>query len=148
MGYSLAVFDFRGCGMSDGDYTTMGYEESKDVKVVVQHLKTAWKIDDIGIWGRSMGSVAAILYAFTDPSIIFIVLDSPFSNLKKLALEIAQDKTNIPSIFIKGLFFFVSSKVKTQTNFNIDDMDLQKYISKIFMPAFFITSKQDHVVKC
>jgi hypothetical protein len=38
-------------------------------------------VSTIGLWGRSMGAVTALMYADYDPSIGGLVLDSPFSNL-------------------------------------------------------------------
>jgi alpha/beta superfamily hydrolase len=37
MGISVLSFDFSGSGMSDGDYVTLGVNESEDVKEVVDY---------------------------------------------------------------------------------------------------------------
>ena len=39
------------------------------------------KRDAIGLWGHSMGAVAAMQYAVHDPLVAGIVLDSPFADL-------------------------------------------------------------------
>lgn len=39
-------------------------------------------ITSIGLWGRSMGSVTAILSTKLIPEIKVVVCDSPFSNLR------------------------------------------------------------------
>ena len=39
----------------------------------------------IGLWGRSMGAVTALMHADRDPSIAAMVLDSPFTTLKSVA---------------------------------------------------------------
>lgn len=41
-------------------------------------------ITSIGLWGRSMGSVTAILAAKLIPDLKVLVCDSPFSNLRLL----------------------------------------------------------------
>jgi hypothetical protein len=46
-----------------------------------------------------MGAVTAILYAANDPSIACLVLDSPFSNLKVLAMELVT-KAAVLSHFV------------------------------------------------
>jgi pimeloyl-ACP methyl ester carboxylesterase len=43
----------------------------------------------IALWGRSMGAVAALLYSVEHPKMVDVgVYDSPFSSLKKLALDL------------------------------------------------------------
>ena len=39
-GWSMALFDYRGSGISEGDYTSMGVNESDDLERVIQHLCT------------------------------------------------------------------------------------------------------------
>jgi pimeloyl-ACP methyl ester carboxylesterase len=56
-------FDFCGCGQSDGDYISLGYYEKYDVHCVVEYLLKSKKVSKIGLWGRSMGAVTAIMYA-------------------------------------------------------------------------------------
>ena len=41
----------------------------------------------IGIWGRSMGAVASLLFAASEPSLRLLVLDSPFMDLSQLMKE-------------------------------------------------------------
>jgi alpha-beta hydrolase superfamily lysophospholipase len=55
----------------------------------------------IGLWGRSMGAVTSILQSSRDPSIAGMVLDSPFSNLNRLSLELAKTHTKIPQFIAK-----------------------------------------------
>ena len=38
LGFDLFTFDFSGCGLSDGEYVTYGWEEKDDLKAVLQHL--------------------------------------------------------------------------------------------------------------
>ena len=51
----------------------------------------------IGLWGRSMGAATALLHGHRDPSIAGMVLDSPFSKLRELALEIVNNNCKIPN---------------------------------------------------
>jgi hypothetical protein len=48
-----------------------------------------------------MGAVTSIFQALRDPSIAGMVLDSPFSNLNKLSLELAKTHTKIPQFIAK-----------------------------------------------
>lgn len=46
---SLICFDFGGCGLSDGDYVTLGFFEKNDLKAVVKYVKLTGKATHIGI---------------------------------------------------------------------------------------------------
>ncbi len=59
--------------MSDGDWVTLGAREVDDLAVAVAHLRTLEHVSTIGLWGRSMGAVTALLYAQRDPSIAGVV---------------------------------------------------------------------------
>lgn len=39
---SACVFDFAGCGQSEGEYISLGHFELGDVEVVVNYLKLNW----------------------------------------------------------------------------------------------------------
>lgn len=78
---TLFTFDFAGCGMSEGEFVSLGWHEREDLEIVVNYLRKERNVSTIGLWGRSMGAVTALLYGDNDPSIAGMVLDSPFSNL-------------------------------------------------------------------
>lgn len=41
---------------------SLGYYEQDDVAAVVEYLKANMRVSSIGLWGRSMGGVTALLY--------------------------------------------------------------------------------------
>ena len=87
---SVFSFDFAGCGLSEGEYISLGWYERDDVDVVVDWLRKSDRVSSIGLWGRSMGAVTALMHADRDPSIAGLVLDSAFSSLRTLAEELAK----------------------------------------------------------
>lgn len=86
---TLFCFDFPGCGNSEGEYISLGWWERDDVQCIVDYLRKNRKISSVGLWGRSMGAVTALLHGDRDPTIAGMVLDSPFSNLRTLIDELA-----------------------------------------------------------
>ena len=62
----FCCFDFSGCGISDGEYISLGIHESDDLEAVIKFLRNSGKVSDIGLWGRSMGAVTALLYGAKD----------------------------------------------------------------------------------
>jgi len=80
---ALCLFDFTGCGMSDGVYSTFGLlYERYDVDCVVRHCVEQLGYEQVLLWGRSIGAVASILYASENPErVAGLILDSPYHNL-------------------------------------------------------------------
>lgn len=58
------------------------------------------KVSTIGLWGRSMGAVTAIMYGDRDPSIAGMVLDSAFASLKELIEELVKDRVKLPDFIL------------------------------------------------
>jgi alpha/beta superfamily hydrolase len=113
----LCVFDFHGNGKSEGDYVTFGWTETIDVDCVVKWLKRHPKVNNIILWGRSMGAVTTIFYMSTDfrtrmlhwlarykkvngyqfqspETIKGVILDSPFMSLEDSILHFTNKKVS------------------------------------------------------
>jgi alpha-beta hydrolase superfamily lysophospholipase len=83
LGINLCVFDFSGCGNSEGDWVTLGMKEDKDLKAVIEYIYENKRVSSIVLWGRSMGAVTALHYvAENDGTVNAMVLDSGFSSMK------------------------------------------------------------------
>lgn len=67
------VYVLQGSGLSDGKWVTLGAHEVEDLGVVVRHLRSQGGVSSIGLWGRSMGAVTALLYSHSDPDIAGMV---------------------------------------------------------------------------
>ena len=48
-------------GLSEGEFVSLGWQESFDVKSVVRHLYNHPGVSQVALWGRSMGAVSALL---------------------------------------------------------------------------------------
>ena len=94
-----------------------------------------------------MGAVTALRYASIDNKISCVLSDSPFSDLRKLALDFAKERSKVPSFLVKGALGFVKRSIKKRANFNIKDLDQTKLVKKCIMPIVFVTSKEDNFVK-
>lgn len=81
-GYSVLLFDFRGCGRSGGRFTTIGYKETWDVLAAVGFLKSRLGEAPIGVFAISMGAAAAIMAAARTPEIAALIADSPYAHLQ------------------------------------------------------------------
>ena len=88
------LFDFPGCGLSKGDYISLGFHEKDDIAIIVDFIETIPGLGNIGIWGRSMGTATGLLYTHKEPRIKVICLDSPFADFRKLVKELASNNFN------------------------------------------------------
>jgi len=61
-GMDLFTFDFSGCGLSQGDWVTLGYKERQDLHAVIDYLRALGRTSKVALWGRSMGGATAIMY--------------------------------------------------------------------------------------
>ena len=91
MGFNLCVFDFSGCGNSEGDLVTLGYKEKDDLNAIVLHIYANKKVSSIALWGRSMGGASSLLYVAENPGTVnCMVIDSSFNNLNDVVGSMAS----------------------------------------------------------
>lgn len=60
MGYETFLVDFRGCGDSSGQETTIGFREAEDVVATCQYVEQNWSGQPMVLFGRSMGAAAVL----------------------------------------------------------------------------------------
>jgi alpha-beta hydrolase superfamily lysophospholipase len=81
-GFTVMLFDFRGCGRSGGPYTTIGHDEPADLVAAARWLRSRLGPNvPIGVLGISMGGAVAIEGAARLPDITAVVTDSAFAHL-------------------------------------------------------------------
>ncbi|RHY11573.1 hypothetical protein DYB28_000010 [Aphanomyces astaci] len=129
------------------------------------------------LWGRSMGAVASILCAAEEADdvaggacITAMVLDSPFSSLKQLAMDLVDDgKLNVPKFAVSIVMRFLRRDIQRRAKFDMFQLTPKAVIHKsvptysvvpyifvliffsIFLcrcavPAFFAIGSQDELV--
>ena len=144
---TVFAFDFCGCGKSEGEYISLGYYEKKDVHCVVEYLLKSNKVSKIGLWGRSMGAVTAIMYANEHPKLIdAMILDSGFYSLKTLINELIESKINLPKFIFDKVLNMVKRTVKEKAKFDMDIIEPYIYAKNCLVPAFFLHGSDDNFV--
>jgi pimeloyl-ACP methyl ester carboxylesterase len=146
-GVSIFGYDASGSGHSDGEYVTLGFYERQDLACVVEHLHSRG-IADIGLWGRSMGAVTAIMYAAKDPSIRCLIGDSPFSSLKRLAGDLVTRHAGawVPKAVVSTAVKKIRKKIAKMAQFDINDLDAAKYARLCNVPSFLFHGEADDFV--
>ena len=143
---TVFAFDFSGCGKSQGEYISLGWYEREDVECVIDYLRKTNKVSTIGLWGRSMGAVTAIMYGYRDPSVAGMVLDSPFASLKELIEELVKSRVKLPEFILNQAVKLVKSTINNKAKFNLDEIEPKKYAVTCFIPALFCHAKNDNFV--
>ncbi|XP_018451004.2 uncharacterized protein LOC108822433 [Raphanus sativus] len=133
---TIFTLDFSGSGLSGGEYVTLGSNEKDDLKAVVEYLRTDGNVSLIGLWGRSMGAVTSLMYGAEDPSIAAMVLDSPFSDLVDLMMELVDTyKFPLPKFTIKFAIQYMRRAVQKKAKFDITDLNTIKVAKSCFVPV-------------
>ncbi|KAL9262731.1 hypothetical protein AKJ16_DCAP02553 [Drosera capensis] len=126
---NITVFtlDFSGSELSGGEHVTLGWNEKDDLKAVVDYLRTDGNVSMIGLWGRSMGAVTSLMYGAEDLSIAGMVLDSPFSDLVDLMMELVDTyKVRLPKFTVKFAIQYMRKAIQKKAKFDIMDLNTIK----------------------
>ncbi|XP_004486396.1 uncharacterized protein [Cicer arietinum] len=147
---NITVFtlDFSGSGLSDGDHVSLGWHEKDDLKMVVSYLRSDKQVSRIGLWGRSMGAVTSLLYGAEDPSIAGMVLDSAFSNLYDLMIELVDVyKIRLPKFTVKMIVQYMRRVIEKKAKFDIKNLNCLQAAPKTFIPVLFGHANDDLFVQ-
>ena len=143
---NIFLFDFPGCGLSEGDFISLGYHEKDDVGIIIDFIETLPGIGNIGIWGRSMGASTALLYTHKDPRIKAVCYDSPFGEFRKLAKELALAHFNFPNFLLDTILNFLGKKIKKKNGLDINLLKPIETAKETFQPGMFIHAKNDKLI--
>jgi fermentation-respiration switch protein FrsA (DUF1100 family) len=115
-----------------------------DLQAAVNYLRTQKLISRIGLWGRSMGAVTSLRYGAQDPSIAGMVLDSPFSNLNDLMMELVDVyKIRLPKFTVKVAVQYMRKLIQKRAQFDIMDLDSVQMAANSFIPALIGHGTED-----
>ncbi len=138
--YNLLLFDFRYLGKSGGRYSTVGAKEVEDLLAAIHFLKTRG-IEEVGVWGFSMGGAVALMTAPKAPEIKAIVSESSYSSLDMMVTELYQIPIlKYPLAYLTGLWGKIFLEI-----------DLKKVspvaeVKDLTIPILIIHSKNDEVI--
>ncbi|KAJ8565898.1 hypothetical protein K7X08_008474 [Anisodus acutangulus] len=147
---NITVFtlDFSGSGLSGGEHVTLGWNEKDDLRAVVEYLRTDGNVSLIGLWGRSMGAVTSLMYGAEDPSIAGMVLDSPFSDLVDLMMELVDTyKIRLPKFTVKFAIQYMRRAVQKKSKFDITELNTIKVAKSCFVPVLLGHAVDDDFIQ-
>lgn len=139
MNYDVLLVDFMGSGGSEGNQTTVGFKEAKDVKVCVDYL-VGKKEDNIILFGTSMGAVA-IMKAIEDYELPIsrIILECPFGTMLQ-TVKARFAEMGVPSFPMVHLLMFWGG---LQNGFNAFQHNPIDYAKSISCSTLLLYGEQD-----
>lgn len=146
-GLTVFCLDLSGSGRSDGEYISLGYHEEKDLRAVLQFLRTQEHVSTIGLWGRSMGATTSILRAAEDHELGACILDSAFRDLETVAEElVSRGRLPIPQFVVGWALEMIRGEVQSRADFDPRELAPIKCAPLARCPALFGVASDDSFV--
>lgn len=139
MGYNTLLVDLRAHGGSGGNTCTIGYNESEDVKLAYDHIKSKGE-NNIVLWGISMGA-AAVSKAMNDFNLQAskVILEMPFATIRQAAHGRIK-MMGVPAEPLSTLVLFWGS---VENGFWAFGMKPAEFVKKITVPTLVQWGKLD-----
>ncbi|KAI8561444.1 hypothetical protein RHMOL_Rhmol04G0340100 [Rhododendron molle] len=112
---NITVFtlDFSGSGLSGGEHVTLGWNE---LTILL--------------------AICSLMYGVEDPSIAGMVLDSPFSDLVDLMMELVDTyKVRLPKFTVKFAIQYMRRAILKKAKFDISELNTIKVAKSCFVPV-------------
>jgi len=112
-GFNVILYSYRGMPGSDRAPITFGIKEVLELQAVIAFARKRIANARIGLLGYSMGAVVSLLGAAGEPGVQALVLDSPFSDLRKLLIENVRNASKVPGspfVWVAGLMLWLRTR--------------------------------------
>lgn len=142
LGYNTVIVDFLGYGSSTGNTTTIGYQESEQVRHVFEYFKKN-TTSNLILYGISMGSVA-IMKSISDFNIkpVSIIIECPFGNM----LKTVQARFKLMNAPIFPMSYLLTFYGGLQNNFNSFKHNPTEYAKNINVKTLLLYGLKDKKV--
>ena len=143
LGYTTFLIDFMGSGESEGNQTTIGYKESRDVKEAFNYIRDKYPEKEIILFGSSMGAVS-IMKSIVDYEITpdKIILECPFGTMRQTVRK-RFEAMGLPSFPFAELLVFYGG---IQNGFNAFKHNPVDYAEFINVPSLVLSGLKDERV--
>jgi pimeloyl-ACP methyl ester carboxylesterase len=118
-GFAVYLFDFAGCGHSDGDYVSLGLWETSDINFLIHQLSNSFNFTRFVLWGRSMGAATALLCR--NANVRGIIVDSAYTSIKGIVKSLAK-RIGIPKWIVSLAMWFLVYTVWDVAGFDVREV--------------------------
>ncbi|CAI2767256.1 conserved protein of unknown function [Flavobacterium collinsii] len=142
LGFNTVLVDFMGSGNSEGNQTTIGFKEAKQVKTCFDYVTRTGE-QNIYLFGTSMGAVS-IMKCINDSKINpkGIIIECPFGSMYKTVCARFK-KMNAPTFPMAGLLVFWGGLQNGFWGFSHNPAEYAKNIS---CPVLLLYGEKDKSV--
>ncbi|MCR5795979.1 MAG: alpha/beta hydrolase [Solobacterium sp.] len=144
-GMNILAPDSRGCGMSEGQYTGLGWNEHYDLISWVNHLIGIDPDAEIALFGINTGG-AAVMNAvgeYLPSNVKCAVEDGGFSSIKDEILYMIRKNYNFDGHFLLPAVDFY---VRQFLHFSMNDVSTHRQLKQSNTPILFVHGTEDEIV--
>jgi alpha-beta hydrolase superfamily lysophospholipase len=142
-GFNVVLYSYRGMPGSDRAPITFGIKEVLELQASIAFARKRIPNARIGLLGYSMGAVVSMLGAAGEPGVQALVLDSPFSDLRRLLIESVRRASKLPGtpfVWLAGLMLWMRTRCRLSM---CNPMDVLTALEA--RPLFFIHGGADEI---
>jgi fermentation-respiration switch protein FrsA (DUF1100 family) len=135
-GYNSFLFDFRGHGRSEGNYTSFGFHERKDLLGAIDFL-AGKGISSVGVLGFSLGGAVGISTAAVCEEIRAVIADGTFVALRGALARGARER-GVPSWVVRWLGAFILWLAGRRVGGDLEESEPIRWVGEIAPRALFL----------
>lgn len=144
-GYNVVIYDHPYFGLSDGDFTTLGYFEQLDLCAVLDHVRNVFGDEAFMVLhGESMGAVTVLRELSVRNDIDAVIADCAFSNAFRYFRQLCKKATHLPSFPIVDISNIMS---KRKLGFDFALLNPIDDVRGSNVPICFIHGQNDRFIK-
>ena len=144
MGYNLLMIYQRTHGKSDGKYITFSKKEGEDLLLWIDYVNSNEKVDEIILYGISMGSstLMSVCDEIESKKVKLLVFEAGFIKMNRMVKDSLKRKNKMlllfyPLVKIHSICF---------SHFNLSGKDISKHLEKCEYKALFVHGKEDRLI--
>ena len=136
-GFNILAPDSRGCGMSEGRYTGLGWMEHYDLISWINYLVTIDPQAQIAVWGTDIGAAALMNAAgdYLPSNVKCLVEDNGFSGIREYILYTIREEYGIEGKLILPAVDFYAKQI---LHFSVNDVSTRRQLTQGTIPMLFM----------
>ena len=147
LGFNVLVPELRGHPPSTGGRITFGIRETNDLLLLLDLARARFGVEAarLGIDGCSMGSLLALqLAAARMPAALW--LQSPFGDLRAMAVHYLHRATGLPRVFLEGPVRLLVRRIEKTEKLDLSQADPVAAARRVTCPTTVVHGETDELV--